>query len=132
VSFRSTSLAMLTTLTMLPPYFLVMNLMAILTPFPLAAGSIQPKHFDFTTIIINVLLSMILPFILMVSMIPIGVYYLTSSFLPSMAWFPTESFVGVGMSVASFFLYRLILPWQGQLLAKREKEMLRIVTSKVE
>jgi hypothetical protein len=132
VSFRSTSLAMLTTLTMLPPYFLVMNLMAILTPFPLAAGSIQPKHFDFTTIIINVLLSMILPFILMVSMIPIGVYYLTSSFLPSTAWFPTESFIGVGMSVASFFLYRLILPWQGQLLAKREKEMLRIVTSKVE
>jgi hypothetical protein len=36
------------------------------------------------------------------------------------------------MSAASFGVYRLILPWQGQLLAKREKEMLRIVTSKVE
>ncbi|MCE3016284.1 MAG: hypothetical protein ACK56W_03335 [Pirellula sp.] len=132
VSLRSTSLAMLTTVTMLPPYFLVMNLMAILTPFPLAAGSIQPKHFDFTTVIINVFLSMILPFILMVAMIPIGVYYLTNSFLPSVAWIPWEVFVGIAMSAASFGLYRLILPWQGQLLAKREKEMLRIVTSKVE
>ena len=132
VSLRSTCLAMLTTLTMLPPYFLVMNLMAILTPFPLAVGSIQPKHFDFTTVVINVWLSMILPFILMVSMIPIGVYFLTNSFLPSMAWIPWEVFVGIGMSAASFGVYRLILPWQGQLLAKREKEMLRIVTSKVE
>lgn len=132
VSLRSTCLAMLTTLTMLPPYFLVMNLMAILTPFPLAVGSIQPKHFDFTTVVINVWLSMILPFILMVSMIPIGVYFFTNSFLPSMAWIPWEVFVGIGMSAASFGVYRLILPWQGQLLAKREKEMLRIVTSKVE
>lgn len=132
VSLRSTCLAMLTTLTMLPPYFLVMNLMAILTPFPLAVGSIQPKHFDFTTVVINVWLSMILPFILMVSMIPIGVYFLTNSFLPSMAWIPWEVLVGIGMSAASFGVYRLILPWQGQLLAKREKEMLRIVTSKVE
>ena len=132
VSLRMTALAIITTVTMLPPYFLVMNLMAILTPFPLAAGSIQPKHFDFTTVIINVLLSMILPFILMASMVPVGVYYLTSTFLPSVAWLPLEAFVGIAMIVASLLLYRTVLPWQGQLLVHREKELLRKVTSKVE
>ncbi len=132
VSIRSTVVAILVTLTMLPPYFLVMNLMSILTPFPLAAGSIQPKHFDFTTVIINVLLSMILPFILMVAMIPVGIQYLVATFAPSISWLPFEAIVGLTMCTASLLLYRWILSWQGQLLAKREKELLRKVTSKVE
>lgn len=125
-------LAMLITLTMLGPYLLVMNWMAILTPFPIASGSVQPKHFDFGSVVLNLVLSMILPFILGVSLLPIGAQFLLGKLLPTLDGWPLGIPLSILLFVGSLWLHRTVLPYQAKLLEKREKELLRIVTSKVE
>ncbi|XZE33613.1 hypothetical protein SH501x_004404 [Pirellulaceae bacterium SH501] len=125
-------LAMLITLTMLGPYLLVMNWMAILTPFPIASGSVQPKHFDFGSVVLNLVLSMILPFILGVSLLPIGVQFLVGKIVPTLEGWPLGIPLSIMLLAGSLWLYSKVLPNQAKLLEKREKELLRIVTSKVE
>lgn len=123
---------MLISLSMLAPYLLVMNWMAILTPFPMASGSVQPKHFDFGAVVLNLVLSMILPFILGVSLIPLGVQYLVGEWVPAWRGWPVGILLSVLLLIAGGWMHRKVLPNQAKLLEKREKELLRIVTSKVE
>lgn len=125
-------LTILITLTMLWPYLLVMNWMAILTPFPIASGSVQPKHFEFGSVVLNLVLSMILPFILGVSLLPIGAQFLFGKMAPAMEGWPVGIPLSILLLVGSIWVYRWVLPYQAKLLEKREKELLRIVTSKVE
>ncbi|AMV32203.1 hypothetical protein VN12_08775 [Pirellula sp. SH-Sr6A] len=123
---------MLISLSMLAPYLLVMNWMAILTPFPMASGSVQPKHFDFGAVVLNLVLSMILPIILGVSLIPLGVQYLVGEWVPAWRGWPVGILLSVLLLITGGWLHRKVLPNQAKLLEKREKELLRIVTSKVE
>jgi hypothetical protein len=116
----------------LPPYMLLMNLMAILTPFPMASGSVQPKHFDFMTVVVNLLLSMILPIILAVALVPLLIDWLVSSYLPSLSVIPWAIPLSAGVVVGSVFLYRWLVEMQGSLLHRREMQILQIVTSKLE
>jgi hypothetical protein len=124
--------AILAVLTVLPMFALLMNLMAIYTPFPMGSGGIQPKNMDFMTVAVNLLLSSILPFILSLALIPLGIEWLVGYLTPNISWIPLAMPLSIGAIAGSLFCYRSLIGWQGKLLQSREKEILRIVTSKLE
>lgn len=119
-------------LSLLPPCFLLFNLMSILTPFPIAAGSMQPKHFDLVPVLLSMLLTMIMPLITLVALFPIGLEWVVERYFLTTSVLPIALILSVVWLTGSMLLYRWLLPYQGQLFAKREKELLRIVTSKIE
>ncbi len=118
--------------SILPLYGLLTNLMSILTPFPLAAGSIQPKQFNLVPILFSLVLSMFMPAITLFALLPLGLEWTLDRYFPIAAMVPFAFLLSIPWLAASLFLYRWLLPWEGKLLANREKELLRIVTSKCE
>jgi len=118
--------------SLLPPCLLLFNLMSILTPFPIAAGSMQPKHFDLVPVLLSMLLSMILPLITLVALFPIGIEWVVERYLLKTSVLPIALIMSVFWLAGSMLLYRWLLPYEGRLFARREKELLRIVTSKIE
>ena len=118
--------------SILPLFCLLTNVMSILTPFPLAAGSIQPKQFNLVPILFSLLLSMLMPLVTLVALLPLGLEWGVDRLLPGISAIPFSFLLSIVWVAASLWLYRWILPWEGQLFAKREKELLRIVTSKIE
>jgi hypothetical protein len=122
----------LATLSIVPLYFLLMNLMSILTPFPMAAGSIQPTHFEMINTMINLLLSTLLPIIMGIALIPLGLQFLLELVIP-LGWARCIGvFASLGICAISFGIYAKAIVWEGKLLSRRETEVLRIVTSKAE
>lgn len=120
------------TAAMLPSFCLLMNLMSILTPFPLAAGSIQPQQLNFIPILTNIGLSMFLPLIVGFTLIPLGIEWLIDQFVSSTRWVPFALLLSIPWVVIGIWLYAIVIRWQGKLLARREQEILRVVTSKAE
>ena len=118
--------------SLLPPCLLLFNLMSILTPFPIAAGSMQPKHFDLVPVLLSMLLSMILPLITLVALFPIGIEWVVERYILKTSALPIALILSVFWLAGSMLLYRWLLPYEGRLFARREKELLRIVTSKIE
>ncbi|MCY2979911.1 MAG: ABC transporter permease [Planctomycetota bacterium] len=118
--------------SLLPPCLLLFNLMSILTPFPIAAGSMQPKHFDLVPVLLSMLLSMILPLITLVALFPIGIEWVVERYFLKTSVLPIALILSVFWLAGSMLLYRWLLPYEGRLFARREKELLRIVTSKIE
>ncbi len=118
--------------SILPLFCLLTNVMAILTPFPLAAGSIQPKQFNLVPILFSLALSMLMPAMTVVALIPLGIEWFMDQFVKSTSFVPYALLLSIPWLLGSLYLYRWLLPWEGKLLASREKELLRIVTSKIE
>ncbi len=124
--------AVILTAAMLPTFCLLMNLMSILTPFALAAGSIQPQQLNFIPLMTNMGLSMFMPIIVGFTLMPLGLEWLLDQAVVSSRWFPFALLLSVPWVGFSFWLYAIVIPWQGKLLARREQEILRVVTSKAE
>lgn len=124
--------AILLSACILPPFCLLTNVMAIVTPFPLAAGSVQPKQFNLLPILFSLALSMLMPAMTGLALMPLGVEWLLDRFIKSTTFVPFAFLLSIPWLMGSLFLYRWLLPWEGKLLANREKELLRIVTSKIE
>ncbi len=116
----------------LPLYCLLTNLMSIVTPFPLAAGSIQPKQFNLVPVLLSLLLSMLMPGITMVALLPLALEWSIDRVAPAISAIPIAMLFSFFWLFASLSLYRWLLPWEGKLLMKREIELLRVVTSKIE
>ena len=116
----------------LPLYCLLTNVMSILTPFPLAAGSIQPKQFNLVPVLFSLVLSMFMPAISGLALLPLGLEWLLERYFPMIGVLPIALLLSIPWLVGSILAYRWLLPWEGKLLAKREKELLRVVTSKIE
>jgi ABC-2 type transport system permease protein len=124
--------AIILSVSMLSPFFLLLNLMSILTPFPIAAGSIQPKNFDLRPALLSMLLTMVFPLIGALAMVPIGIEWVVEHYLIEASSIPIALLLSWIWIFFSWLLYRWLLPYEGRLLARREKELLRIVTSKLE
>ena len=124
--------AVILSATMLPLYFLLTNLMSILTPFPLAAGSIQPKQFNLIPVLFSLVLSMFMPAITVLALVPLGLEWLIDRGFPSLEFVPIAFLMSLPWLIVSIWFYRWLLTWEGKLLASREKELLRVVTSKIE
>ena len=124
--------AVILTAAMLPTFCLLMNLMSILTPFALAAGSIQPQQLNFIPLMTNMGLSMFMPIIVGFTLMPLGLEWLLDQAVVASRWFPFALLLSVPWVGFSFWLYAKVIPWQGKLLSRREQEILRVVTSKAE
>lgn len=132
ISFDKFLCAVILSASILPPFSLLTNVMAILTPFPLAAGSIQPKQFNLVPIFCSFALSMLMPVMTGIVLLPLGLEWILDRFFKNTAFVPIALLLSVPWLIGFLFLYRWLLPWEGKLLASREKELLRIVTSKIE
>lgn len=119
-------------LAYMPFYLLVSNLMAILSPFGLAPGALQPKTFSWKHIAINLLLSTLHPALLFWAMLPLFIEWGCRAWLPSTLGWPIAAAMEVPWCVLSFLAYRWILPYMGQILEAWELKILPTVTAPVD
>ena len=127
--------AVATGLVQLPTCFILFcmfcNLCAILVPYRFAPGTLQakkPKPIVFLAILcVMLMVPMVAPLIL----IPPGLQLLFAS-LGWAPWLPVNLLSALVILAGVLALYAALLPFQGQLLQKREQIILREVTEEVE
>ena len=127
--------AFATGLVQLPTCFVLFcifcNLCAILAPYRFAPGTLQakkPKPIVFLAVLcVMLMVPMVLPLIL----IPPGLELLFAS-LGWAPWLPVNLLSAVVILAGVVGLYAALLPFQGQLLQKREQKILNEVTEEVE
>ncbi len=117
---------------MLPTYCLINNTMAIFAPLPVASGAMQPSQTHFVPMVLIMLLSMLHPINCMMIAWPLGAEFVVHWLIPGAKWVPIGLLLTPLCLLVTVTLYRLILPIQGAWLTRREKEILRVVTSKIE
>lgn len=122
-------------LAQIVPMFLVFclvgNLLSIIAPMPVAAGSMKPLKPKATTVLIHTAFIFIFPLALSPTLIPLGVEYLLSR-TENFGWFPAYLIFGVAECILVLWLYPKILTSEGELLERRERRILEIVTTKAE
>ncbi|HET9216460.1 MAG TPA: ABC transporter permease [Terriglobia bacterium] len=119
---------------MLPMYLvfcLVGNILSIIAPMPVAAGSMKPVKPKATTILIHTAFIFLFPLALSPTLIPLAIEFLLSR-SESLPRFPAYLMLAIGECILVIWLYPQILQSQGNLLERRERRILEIVTSKVE
>jgi ABC-2 type transport system permease protein len=112
-------------------FSLMCNLLSILAPFRIAAGTLQakkPKAIMFVAVFITLLC---LPLVMLPLLIPAGLWLLFS-LLNWVPWLPVNLLATLGLLATVGWLYRLLLPLEGRLLQRREQTILREVTEEVE
>jgi len=109
----------------------LMNLLSIYTPMPIAAGSMKPAHPKLVPILVQMLAIMLLfPLTQAPTFLPLGI----EAGLVHLGWsqqlpiFLVLSVVECALVVA---VYLVLLNWEGGLLAAREKKILECVTNRV-
>jgi hypothetical protein len=110
---------------------LMSNVLAILTPIPLAPGSLQPASIKATPILMQMLVMMLLPVIILPVLVPYGLEVLLDQ-LDVVKGVPISlplSLVVLGLVV---LVYRWVIHWQGMWLLAREQKILEVVTAKAE
>jgi hypothetical protein len=107
------------------------NLLSILAPYRLATGTLQAKK-PKAIVFIAVFASMFsLPLIALPMAVPAGLQAICSTF-DLLPWLPVDVVAALGLLAAAAVIYRLVLPWEGRLLARREQKILQEVTEEVE
>jgi hypothetical protein len=118
-------------LSMFLVFCMLANLMAILCPLHIAAGSFQPRNFTALSFLWQLGFLMVLPLAFLPLLLPLGVQFL----LDTHGWAPGLP-VGLALAVLEcvgvVYLYRLVLTGEGALLQMREQRVLDVVTSKTE
>jgi ABC-2 type transport system permease protein len=112
-------------------FSLACNVIAMLLPFRLAAGTIQakkPKPIVFLAVFTSML---VLPILMAPTLIPPGLQLLFAwrGWLPAL---PVNLLGSLAMLAAATWLYSVVLPSEGRLLQRREQAILREVTEEVE
>ena len=107
------------------------NLASILTPYRLAAGTLQakkPKAVVFISVFAGMLL---LPLIALPMAVPPGLQFVCSMF-DLVPWLSVDLAATVLLAAVAVAIYSLVLPWEGRLLARRELKILQEVTEEIE
>jgi ABC-2 type transport system permease protein len=107
------------------------NVLAILTPIPLAPGSLQPAKIKATPILLQMLVMMLLPVAVLPVLAPYGLEVLLAH-LNVVEGVPISlplSLIVLGLVA---LVYRLVVGWQGDWLMAREQKILEVVTSRAE
>jgi hypothetical protein len=112
-------------------FCLLANVVSILTPMPMAAGSVQPTGVKLVPVLMQMLLMMLYPILLLPTLLPAGLEVLLAE-LNVVRGVPIALPLAVLVLVGVVAFYRLVVTWEGRLLAAREQTILGIVTSKVE
>ena len=107
------------------------NLLAILTPIPLAPGSLQPASVKATPILMQMLAMMLLPLALVPVLAPYGLEVLLDQF-DVVKGVPIALPLSLVVLVLVGLLYRWVVRMEGALLTAREQKVLEVVTSRAE
>jgi hypothetical protein len=107
------------------------NFLSILTPLPVASGSLKATGMKGTTVLIHMAFVFLFPLVLAPTLLPLGLEVLLDA-LGLLYGVPLCLLLSLGECVAVVYLYRLVLTWQGNILQGREKKILEIVTPKAE
>ena len=110
---------------------MVGNLISVLVPYRIAAGSLKPTKSSTTTSVLIFLSRMFFPIFMIPIFIPpvMGLLWSKAGWLPAV---PVNLlFSAVILALLAFF-YRLSLRPLGELLQRREKQILEVVTKEVE
>jgi len=112
-------------------YCLVGNLLSIIAPMPMAAGSLKPVKPKGMVILIHLAFMFVFPIVMAPTLIPLGIEFLLT-WTDSFAWFPAYLIFTIVELVLVVWIYFRILDSQGRLLERREQKILEVVTAKVE
>jgi hypothetical protein len=112
-------------------FCLLANLLSILAPMPIAAGSMKPTNVKVIPVLLHLAFFFVLPLAVAPTLLPLGVEYLLEG-LGLVHGLPVCLGLSLLEAVAIIFLYRLVLTWEGILLQIREKKILEIVAAKAE
>jgi ABC-2 type transport system permease protein len=122
-------LAQLATMYLL--YCLLMNFLSIVAPMAIAAGAMQPTGVKLGPVLWQFGFMMVYPPVVGLVLLPVGIEVLVEQ-LTQVHWLPIGVVLSFGLLAVAVLLYRRVLAAQGNWLAKREKDILLVVTSKVE
>ena len=112
-------------------FSLVCNLLSILAPFRIAAGTLQAKKPKAIMFVAQLIALLFLPLVMLPMLVPAGLRLLFS-YLNWVPWLPVNLLATLGLLATAGWLYRLLLPWEGRFLQRREQTILREVTEEVE
>ena len=107
------------------------NVLAILTPIPLAPGSLQPAKIKAGPVLMQMLVMMLLPVFLLPVLAPYGLEVLLDE-LDVVKGVPISLAGSLLMLGLALLMYRWVLRWQGDWLMAREQKILEVVTSRAE
>lgn len=120
---------------------LIGNFTSIFAPMPVAAGSLKPVHPKAIPILLQLLFFFLFPIIFGIAMFPLGLEILLHELaergfqFAQFGWLvavPIYFLSALIQLAIVFWLYRVVIRWQGRLLQSREQKILSAVTSKVE
>jgi hypothetical protein len=112
-------------------FCLVANLLSIIAPMPIAAGTLKPANPKGKIILIHVAFVFLFPVALAPTLIPLGVEAITQ-WISGLKAVPVCLILSLIELALAAFLYWIIVNGQGRLLHSREQRILEIVTAKVE
>lgn len=118
-------------ITMYLLFCLVANLLSILAPAPIAAGSLRPAGPKGVLVLIHIAFTFLFPLALTPSLIPLGVEFLLSWFGWT-TWLPVYLLLTILEASIVLYLYPRLLNWQASLFYEREQRILETVTAKVQ
>jgi len=107
------------------------NLVSVLVPYRVAAGSLKPTKSSTKTTVLMIVSGMFYPMLMAPIFFPPAIGLLLSGvgWLPAA---PVNLFISAALLAILAIFYRLSLGPLGELLQRREKEILQIVTKEVE
>jgi ABC-2 type transport system permease protein len=112
-------------------YCVIANLLSIVAPMPVAAGSLKPVRPKGVTVLLHIIFVFVVPVTLSLTLVPLGLEFL----LDWWGWhspFPVYLLAALLECAVIVSVYKVILQWEGRLLQERELRILETVTSKVE
>ncbi len=107
------------------------NAASVFFPLPIAAGAVQASGVRFAQVFGQMLIGSLLPVVAAPTFLPLGIEVALAE---GVGWggLPVALVLSVLVLAVVAALYRRVLTWEGRLLAAREQEVLRVVTSKEE
>jgi hypothetical protein len=112
-------------------FCLAANLLSIIAPIALKPGSGMPAGHQGIRSFGPLLFMMVAPVLLGLTLGPLGIEALLS-FMNWFARFPAYLVFGAAQTVVMVWLYCRVLDWEGDLLQRREPQILEIVSSRIE
>ncbi|MFO0965265.1 MAG: hypothetical protein U0793_06725 [Gemmataceae bacterium] len=111
-------------------YALLTNLLSILAPMAVAAGSLRPTRPKGLVFLLHLAFTLAFPILAAVALAPLGIVFLLEDRIPAGA--PLCLALSLVEAALLALLYRLLLGFEGNLLAVREQAILEVVTTKTE
>jgi ABC-2 type transport system permease protein len=121
-------------LQLIPMYLvfcLAANLLSIIGPLALKPGSGMPARHQGIRSVFPLVFMLVVSVALGITLIPLGI----EALLAAVNWFaafPAYLAFGVVQVIVTVWVYRLVVDWQGDLLQRREQQILEIVSSRAE